>query len=177
MKTAYILAGHSNTDPGAVANGVKEADLTKGLRDQICGVLAEKGITYQRDNDAHNLTQVLKDLRSHEGDLILDIHFNASGDFKATGVEVLVPDRANREEIAFANKLCGTVAHTLGIRTRGVKSERDSARGRLAIMQPAGNNILLEVCFISNDTDLAAYEEYEGELAEVIADLVADFLK
>ena len=43
MKTIVITAGHRNVDPGAVANGLKEAVLAVELRDIIALKLREKG--------------------------------------------------------------------------------------------------------------------------------------
>jgi hypothetical protein len=57
----------------------------------------------------------------------------------------------------------------MGIRSRGVKSEKDTARKTLAIMRPAGINLLPEICFISNRSDVSAYQANKDKVAEVIA--------
>ncbi len=35
-KSLFISAGHSDTDPGAAANGITEADIVLEFRDMVC---------------------------------------------------------------------------------------------------------------------------------------------
>ncbi len=91
----YILGGHvpdrskGNYDPGAVANGYTEAELTRELRDLISAELTPRKVRHSIDHDADSLSQVLAKINSNESDVILDLHFNAASP-QATGVEVIV---------------------------------------------------------------------------------------
>ena len=55
-KRVLIAAGHSDTDPGAVANGHKEALMALELRDKVAAVLRAEGFDVIEDGkDGQNL--------------------------------------------------------------------------------------------------------------------------
>jgi N-acetylmuramoyl-L-alanine amidase len=165
----YLIAGHSKTDPGAIGvDGVKESELAMELRDKIAYYITKKGYKVTLDNDHDNLSKVIAGIKSTESCVICDIHFNA-GPATATGVETIIPDRSTAHERMIAGLITSGLASTMGIRSRGVKSEKDTARKTLAIMRPAGINLLPEICFISNRSDVSAYQANKDKVAEVIA--------
>lgn len=180
MSKVFLLAGHSNTDPGAVgAGGIKEADLTKELKVLTALEMCNLGVQNQwHDNDNDSLGSVLSKVSaiSTEEDIIVDLHFNSFNE-KSTGVEVLVPENPSADEVSIATELCERLAAVMAIRNRGVKTERQSARGRLAVMRPKGSNILIEVCFISNLNDLSAYNSNKKAVAKAIAETIKKYLK
>ena len=47
MGTFVVTAGHSNTDPGAVANGRKEAEIACDMRSMIASKLRARGATVE----------------------------------------------------------------------------------------------------------------------------------
>lgn len=175
----YLMAGHTpkglNQDPGAVGvGGKREADLTMELRDLTADILRRNNLQVWEDDDTHRLADVLKFVKSKEQDIVLDIHFNA-GPAAATGVEVIVPDRSTNEEREMAREICVAFSDKMRIRNRGVKSEKDTARHTLAVMRPAGINILIEVCFISNPNDMLYYEAQKIELAYELAVIIEKY--
>jgi N-acetylmuramoyl-L-alanine amidase len=166
----YLIAGHSKIDPGAIgAGGVKESDLAIELRGLIGAELTKLNQKFVVDNDSDNLRKVISKLNTTEKDVICDIHFNASSNPTATGAEVIIPDRRTASERMIAGLICSAMALTMNIRSRGVKSEKDTARGSLGIMRPSGINLLLEVCFISNKSDLDLYQQHKERIANRIA--------
>ena len=54
MKTFVITAGHSNTDPGAVAFGRKEADIAVDMRNMVAHYLTAAGHTVITDGDGRD---------------------------------------------------------------------------------------------------------------------------
>lgn len=172
----YLLAGHTpkgnNTDPGAVAQGFKEADLTMELRDMVADKLRNMGYTVHEDDDTHRLQQVLDKVNAHETDVVFDIHFNAGG---GTGVECIVPERSTELERELANKVNVMLSTMLRIKNRGVKGEQLTARKRIAVMRENGINCLLETCFIDNKTDMTQYQLRKTEVATELALLIAEF--
>ena len=83
-----------------------------------------------------------------------------------------------------AGKLAKCMSDTLGIPLRGnikdtlgVKTEAMSARGTLGWMRLNGQNILLEVCFISNKSDMEKYQANKSILAFKIAKILYDYAK
>lgn len=173
----YISAGHNpkgpNPDPGAIGvNGVREADLTVELRNLISAELDAKGIRHVTDRDNERLADYLKRIEPGTGSVVCEIHFNASVSPAATGVETIVPARADANELALATKLSGIINKHTGLLRRGkngVISEADSHRGSLALMREQGINVLLEVCYITNRNDLAAYRRGITDIARDVA--------
>lgn len=159
----FISAGHNpggpNPDPGAVANGVREADLAVELRDLVVAELTRLRANFRTDDDRERLAEYLRRIQPGEASVVCEIHFNA-GPPMATGTETIVPARASTHEIALAKELSAVVNNHTGLIRRGkegVISEADSHRGSLALMREAGMNALMEICFITNRNDLIAY--------------------
>jgi N-acetylmuramoyl-L-alanine amidase len=170
----YVTAGHSNQDPGASGNGYTEAALAKEFRDLVLRQLSNMNIKAWFDNDNDTLNSVLQKMNPNESDVCLDIHFNA-GPPTATGVEVITADRFTREELGAATRMSVNCSKILGIRNRGVKTEKDTARKMIGILRnEKGINLLLEICFISNANDMKAYQSKKRELAVEVALHVAE---
>ena len=56
-----------------------------------------------------------------------------------------------------------------GLRSRGIKREGETPRKRLGVMRESGAVCLLEVCFISNPSDMAAYDAAIDMIAQNLA--------
>ena len=70
-------------------------------------------------------------------------------------------------EIEFAEDVLNAVCSTLGTKNRGVKKEGKSQYKRLAMLSGVKcNSELLEVCFISSQSDMVRYESRYNELVE-----------
>jgi N-acetylmuramoyl-L-alanine amidase len=166
----FLTAGHHRKDAGATYHGRKEADETIRLRNAITTLLKAKGVVVWNDADDWDLSRTIHEIRklSQPDDIICDLHFNA-GSSAATGCEVYIPENADTAEQTLARQLAATIASTLLIRNRGIKSESNSRHKRLGIMRPTGKNLLIEVCFISNHYDMVQYDTFFQLLAENIA--------
>lgn len=155
---------------GAVGNGFIEGVEAVELRNIIYTELKKLGITASIDGNNTILAETLryfKNLTSKDS-IVVDIHFNA-GTPKATGTETLVPFDASTFEKNLAKEIDKTISDTLKIKSRGVKSEADSHHGRLGWMRLTGENILIEICFISNESDMESYKNNKTELGKNIA--------
>ena len=181
MKTEkiYILAGHSDSDPGAPAAkyGMYEAQLTRNLRNMVFLALKRhpkrQDVTALIDSDVDSLREVLKKIPSTENDIIIDIHFNAATP-AAKGVECFVQENRGMQELikarSIASALCESIAEIMPTKNRGVKDPAQSNRGKLGLMSLKGAVVLLEVCFISNGDELDAYIKNEDAIAEAIVE-------
>jgi len=177
----YIIAGHHNNDPGAVAQQstgiIKEADLTKELRDLVIHYLKNiEGVTdIRKDKDDQDLNQLLASLESEItiDDLLIDIHFNAFNG-KATGTEVIIPKLNSTLERTLSALIAEHVSEIMGIPNRGVKTEDKTARGRIAILKGKGDRLLIEVCFLDNPKDFTYYTTNKHIIAAKIAELIND---
>lgn len=169
----FLSAGHNpagpSPDPGAIANGVREADLAVELRSLIAAELVRLGASFALDNDALRLEQYLRSIRPGSGSVVCELHFNA-GPPSATGTECLVKYMASGSERALADEICKSVAKHTGLKNRGVKDEKQSQHPRLGVLHTAaGISVLPEVCFISNKEDLQAYNKAKAKIAADIA--------
>lgn len=166
----FPSAGHHDKDPGAVYNGIKEADKTKELRDLISKYLgAHKHIV---DKDWETNRQYQDRIKPGSGSVLADHHFDASTNTTVSGVGVFVANNANSNSRAMAQEVVDGLSKIIGLPNRGVKTESQSGRGRIGILHlGAGISILVEVCFISNPCDMARYELVKEKVAEFLAEV------
>lgn len=168
----FLSAGHHLKDPGAVSGKFIERDLAIELRNMIEAHLKTKGASYRTDNDSETLGQYLARIQPGSGSVVVEIHWNAAMSLSATGTEVLIANNHNKLSKDLATELSAGIASKIGIKNRGVKTEKDSARGSLAFVRQPGACCLIEVCFVSNKTDMVLYEKAKCDLAKWIADVL-----
>lgn len=172
MKQVFISAGHGGTNPGCVANGHKEADLTLYLRDRVAAILRGKLVHVVTDGrDAENLPlrDALELAKRNEGPSV-ELHFNASGNVGASGVEVL----ANAELSALAKQLAWEISRVLQSPMRGQFGWRKPDEGqhhRLGFCEAGG--LVVEVCFMTNSKELNTYLFHDEDVAKAIAKVLA----
>lgn len=179
-RKVFISAGHSNvkgSDRGAVGNGYVEGLLTIEFRDLLVNELKNIGINAITDPNKNALAQTLHYFKSlvNINAILIDIHFNA-GVSSATGTEVFIPEVSNDYERKLGLELLLDMANVMRIKNRGLKKESASARKRLGWMRLIGNNILLEICFISNSKDMLSYHANKLELAKKMAETIKNNL-
>lgn len=179
MRKVILSAGHGGVDGGAAQNGYIERDLTIDFRRNLVTVLKNKyNIQAITDPDDYPLAKTLAWLKGKFGsrDILIDVHWNAGG---GTGVEVIVPDKASAFEMGLAQALANGISDVTGWKKRsgGVKPESATARKRLGWMRPAAENILIEMCFIDNKTDMAVYAANKMLIVEKVASIIATFTK
>lgn len=169
---AFISAGHHLKDSGAVGSGTQENLEAIDFRDRVIHWAKLFGTEVIKDLDNETLGQYLKRIQTGSGSVVVEFHFDASTNASATGTTALVGTDADRLDKAFAKELVDITAQTLNIRNRGVISEAQSHRGRLALMREQGIVCLLELCFISNPNDMKAYQAKKDNLARDIAKII-----
>ena len=176
IQVIFPSAGHHDKDPGAVYNGIKESDLTKEFRNLISDCLAAKGHKHIMDKDSETNSQYQNRIKPGTGSVLLDIHFNASTNTAATGTEMIVSNNASKESVAMATELAVGTAKILGATNRGVKTEKETARGKIGILNlNAGIAVLAEICFISNASDMAKYNNCKDDLAAFYAETLIKY--
>jgi N-acetylmuramoyl-L-alanine amidase len=179
MIEIILIAGHGGKDrgaPGVVYKGHKlwEADLNILVRNAIFDYINFYKSDYPnlkiktlKDDDSLTLQGVINwlnvGLTPKENRIIFDIHFNAFNG-RATGTEVIIPKNPSVKEQQLAAFIQQTSVNVLKIANRGVKTEDKTARKSLAIMRPKGINLLWEVCFIDNKSDVDSFFENISEL-------------
>jgi len=187
MRTVFLSAGHTNNpkrDMGAMSVYGTEGEETVLFRGRLSNKLKSLNVPVVSDYDDSTLSQSLayfKNLTSSKS-IVVDIHFNSSSSNKATGVEVLIP----KDNTDFERQLGSTVSIAIGkilmipVRglyrgLRGIKTELESHHGRLGWMNLTGENILIEICFISNKDDMQSYRKNLDKLVEEVALILQSF--
>lgn len=185
MRNIYLGAGHSNVvgkDRGAMGNGYVEGELAIEFRDLIKHELEQMGIKAITDDNKNVLSESIRYFKNltKKDDIVIDIHWNAATP-QATGTETLIPSDYSNFELLLAADISKTISTILQIPARGttekkqgVKTEADSHHGRLGWMRLTGENILLEVCFITNKKDMDSYQNKKAFLANKIAKILAN---
>lgn len=154
---------------GAHSEYGDEGVLAAELRDMVKGRTSGMVVT---DTDSMTLSQVVASVNRTmgSGDLAVELHFNAAGNVLANGCEAVVADAAGGASKLYAKKLGELVSGTLGVRNRGVKTESQSARGRLAFVRETRcAAVILEICFLSNKEDMEKYKACKTMLADKLA--------
>jgi N-acetylmuramoyl-L-alanine amidase len=174
----FISAGHGGNDTGATFESYFERDLTISFRNALVKELSLLGISAETDPDSNALVKTLAYIKGKFGakDILVDIHFNSGG---GTGTEVIVPNINTPFEKQLAQRIADVINTVTGLKKRGggVKPESETDRKTLGWMRPNSENILLELCFIDNKTDMAVYTLNKFRLAKEIAKILSDFSK
>lgn len=180
MRKVYLIAGHNGKGTGACGL-FDEGEETIKFRDILDNALCAKNYCPETDFDKEDdkLNEVVRWLTNevNPDDLCIDIHFNA-GASSATGTEVFVPDVSTDFEYNIAKEMCNCISSVLGIKNRGVKKESSSARGKLAMLSGFNcQQILIEICFCTNSSDVDSYQKFKHELAKNLASVIVKHLK
>ena len=177
-KKVYVGIGHGGSDPGAVANGFKEKDLTLSIGKYCNERLKQYGIETKisRTTDCDSsINSKVTASNAFKADVCMDIHINAGG---GDGSEVYYSHVS-----APGKKLAQSIVDaTLAIRqnTRGIKTRVDDDGTDYfgMIRMTDAPAVLVECAFIDNATDIQIIntEAKRKVFGYAIADGVAKYL-
>ena len=170
-----VTAGHSNSDPGAVNGKIKEADLVTDFRNAVSFYLREAGIQVKNDGTGSQNDPLSSAIKLIKGSSVaVEFHMNAATSKQANGIETIALPKDKK----LAQDLSKAVADALGSRLRGDNGWIDqskSARGRLAYVNAGG--LIVELGFISNEAELAAYQARYWIAAKAVAKVLIEYEK
>lgn len=169
-----VSAGHTNVagmDQGAAGNGFIEGKEAVEIRDRVAAILRERGVSVLEDGAdgvSEPLTKAI--VLARKADIAVEFHFNA-GPPAATGIEVL--SKPNKRPLAL--RLAAAINRATGISLRGGdggwKSDQSGQHHRLGFCEAGG--LIVEMCFISNASDMAVYEANFEAIVRGIAEVLA----
>ena len=151
------------------------ANLTVEFRNLVVKQLQKKGVKHIIDDDDETLTTYLSRIKTGSGSIVLEFHFDASDNSKATGTTGVVGNDSDRLDVAFATELVKASSETFGIKNRGVIKENQTHRGKLGLMREEGIVALVELGFISNKNDLNQYHINKEKLSKIYADIIVKY--
>ena len=147
MAKVFLSAGHGGSDPGAVANGLKEKDINLQTLLACNDVLIRHGVTtvLSRSKDENDPVQEeVREANASGADIAVSFHNNACG---GDGFEAYYhSSSSNGKRLA---ELCEKYVKQLGQNSRGVRA-RDTLMFIRATTMTA---VLTEGFFLDNATD------------------------
>lgn len=154
-KKVFIGVGHGGSDPGAVANGLKEKDLNLAIAKACCDELIRHGVAAKMsrivdENDP--LETRIKECNAYQPDLALDIHINAGG---GDGAEIFYHYKGGVSKDLASNILAEIVK--LGQNSRGIKFKlNEQGRDYYGfIRQTNAPAVIVECAFVDNKKDIS----------------------
>lgn len=170
MAKVFIGVGHGGSDPGAVANGLREEDLNLVTALACNEELVRHGVVtlMSRTTDEEDtLKQEIAECNAFNPDRALDIHHNAGG---GDGVEVfhsINGGKGNEMAQAIIDELVA-----LGQNSRGIKTKRNASGLDWYgfIRQTKAPAVIVEVAFLdSKDHKFVDTEEEQKRNGVAIA--------
>jgi N-acetylmuramoyl-L-alanine amidase len=183
MRKVFLSAGHSSTegkDRGAIYKDKIEGVLTAKVRADLFDVLCGYGADVIVDDDDKDTFETIKEFSKlvKHWDVAIDIHFNNfATNPHVGGTEVFIGDTNTKFEEDLATQLAITISKSLSIRNRGVKRERESQHKSLAWMKLKCETVLIEICFLSSDSDMAKFDRHYWLLINDMAKVIVEHLK
>ena len=154
MAKVFLGVGHGGSDPGAVANGVKEKDLNLAIalacRDELERHSVQVLMSRTKDEN-DSLEEEIRECNAFAPDLAIDIHNNAGG---GDGAEAFYHIGGGQSKAMAENVLAEIVK--IGQNSRGAKTKtNDAGRDWYGfIRETSAPACIVECCFVDNATDL-----------------------
>ena len=164
-----LVVGHSSKNKGAKnkAFNVFEYDINKKLAIDIKDILGSKVEIVYRLN---GYIQLPNDINKFNPNLILSLHCNAYNT-KISGSEVLYYYKSECSK-QIAQVFQSKIVNVLGLSDRGIKGKSSEDRGGYLLRYTNAPCLILEPCFLDNDSDFAVfmckYDEYVKSISSII---------
>lgn len=164
-----VNCGHTRTGAGCGASGIiSESEYTRKVGYALMELLKNNGVVVvdctvdKASSQSEYLKAVAAFANNEELDWFISIHFNASAEHMANGVEAYTYKGRKYQD---ALDICENISR-IGFQNRGVKD----GSGLYVIRKTKAKAILIEVCFCDNEDDVRKFHEAGGEaiIAEAI---------
>lgn len=173
-----LIAGHGGGDPGACALGYQEATETRRMANAVAPLLKAYGVdvvTFDQSKNAYDVLRYGGSMPLSGVDYVIEFHLNAGvgdtgGNGTTTGTEILVDtsEGGTSVEEKMLARICA-----LGFKSRGVK-RRNDLLVQNTVTNAGISHALIETCFVDDKDDMTLYAAKFDEIAQAIADGVAE---
>lgn len=171
MAKVFIGVGHGGSDPGAVADSVREKDLNLSIALACRDELERHGVDVKmsRTKDENDpLGEEIRECNAYGPDLAVDIHNNAGG---GDGAEVFYHYGGGKSKTLAENVLAEIVK--AGQNSRGAKTRKNAAGKDYYgfIRETSCPAVIVECAFVDNATDrhILATEDKRRAMGVAIA--------
>ncbi|MCL2841229.1 MAG: N-acetylmuramoyl-L-alanine amidase [Defluviitaleaceae bacterium] len=178
MARIAVYAGHGGVDAGAVANGLREKNMTLEISNAVTEILRGHGYTVinnRTTNCNRNIAQDAALAMENNVDAIIEIHMNSNDGIPGSGAEAFVSKQDRGRAVNLAIAILRRLT-ALGITNRGVMtSVNEYGQDSFGILRltemPA---VLLECAFINNPKEMEIFDI--SKVAEAIASGINEVL-
>ena len=171
----FPSGGHNTNDPGAVSDGFTEFEIVQDINNRVVALAKAEGYNYETKAVHESNRTYQSRIKPVKGDVIADLHMNASNDPTSTGLEVYISRNAGADSKAMAKEASEGLSQIIGIRNRGVKTEGQSQHNTIGILNKSGTAILVELGFINNPEDRRKVIAKKQEIACYIYSLMKKY--
>lgn len=159
MAKVFLGIGHGGSDPGAVANGYREKDMTLAIGTACKNYLERNGVSVKMSryrDEEDSVTQEVNECNAYAPDLAVDVHINAGG---GDGFEVFHTLSGGKGKVLAQNieaEVKAAGQNSRGVKTKAGSNGRDYYAFIRGTVCPA---VICELGFIDNWNDLSAFDE------------------
>lgn len=172
IKGIELHPGHWKNPGSGASSIINEVTEARRVTKRVYEILKAHKVpaSYYEDNTSSNQAQNLNNLVKYHNqdrdDLIVSVHFNATGGVTDLdiGTEVLYYNQK-----ALSENIAKAISDASGLKNRGAKQ-----RANLAVLsktyEPA---VLIEVCFVNSNSDVTRYNKHFEKICFAIAQTLA----
>lgn len=184
----YLTAGHNIVNgkgTGVHHENRDEAKEAAYFRDEVACYLEARGVEVIRDRRETTFGKVMNwlNVTLNASDTAVEFHFDAFFKHTANGCTAIVPTNPTAFEVDLGKRICNAITDTSGIVSRGnnggVRDESYARHERIRFLHsPAkATNVLIEICFITSDSDWLKYKAHTDDIAMRVANAIYSHLK
>ena len=174
----FLNPGHApngNPDPGAVneETGLRECDVALAVGKAAASYLNAAGVETEL-LQSDSLYEICRTANDSDADIFVSIHCNAAEAISANGTETWACAGSYRGSI-LADCIQKQIVEALGTTDRGVKIATPGVNGLYVLSNTAMPAVLVELAFISNDSDEQLLADAQDDFARAIARGITDY--
>lgn len=176
MGRIFISAGHSTSDPGALAGGTTEAREMILTRDLIVTELRSRAFEVLLVPDDLDLRQTIDwiNSRSRSGDVALEIHADAFSNPTVRGTSVFHIANNNLRKQHAELLLLSLLQRVPQLQNRGARPDTSTGVGSLAFCrQVVPASLLMQIGYLTNPDDRFLIQNRRRDVALGISDGLA----
>lgn len=174
-----IDPGHGGSDPGAVANGLQEKDITLLVGNELNRLLTQAGYDVTSTRTTDETLSLLKRSQiaaEENADLFVSVHVNAGGG-NGTETYYSITDKDPKLAVSISDNISD-----MGFRNRGAKTRVGSNGDYYAVIRDTvklsnAKPYLVELFFIDNIGDVDLYKKvgYQAMADAIYKAILKDF--
>jgi len=156
MARVIISAGHTQQEPGAVVDNLREVDFTRKIANKVTSHLRKQGIIILSVPPELELPARIDWInktgyREETEDICIEIHVNDGG---KSGIEGWYKDKGENNSYKLTKNIVDEIVNITGLTNQGVKSEYDHELQSLAFLHNTNpTSALIECLYLDNPED------------------------